>query len=446
MTPTGTGGKQERAASQRSSPGWLSHYRDVMAQWHPTRNGDLDPATLRGGSNRAVWWLCPRGHEWQARVSNRARRGVGCPTCAGQRATPDRSLAVLDPEVAETWHPTRNGSLTPTDVLPSSMKRVWWQCPAGHEWENTVDKRVKRRSCPFCAGRRVSPETSLAVVHPAIAQQWHPTRNGKLTPDDVLPGYNSRVWWLCGTCGNQWQARPADRTRVGSGCRECAYAFSRRAAEPLSLTHPEVAAQWHPIRNGSATADRITYGSNRRVWWLCPEGHEWETVLASRTSGKTGCPYCAGKRASPGRNLAVTAPGLAAQWHPTRNGALRPDEVLPGSAKPAWWLCAEGHSWQSSPNARQYGEESHCPYCSGRRVRPEASLAAVCSAVAAEWHPRYNGDLHADEVAARGIKSVWWLCGTCGHEWSSTVKNRTGMRTGCPRCALIARRGSRPTR
>jgi len=432
------------ARRKRTRLEWLADQPGLLAQWHPTRNGDLDPVTVRAAASRLVWWRCGQGHEWQARVFTRAWKGTGCPTCAGQRATAERNLAVLHPAVAATWHPSKNAQLMPTDVLPASMKRVWWQCAEGHEWEITVDKRVGR-DCPFCSGRRVTPENNLAAMHPERARQWHPTRNGDLTPQEVLPGYSRLVWWLCGTCGHEWQAKPSSRMR-GSGCRECSRSFPRRATEPLSVTHPEVAAQWHPTANGGATPDQVTYGSGRRVWWQCAAGHEWEATVASRASSGNRCPYCAGKRASAERNLAVTAPALAAQWHPTRNGNLVPKELLPGTARRVWWQCETGHAWKSSPNARQYGDKGGCPYCAGLRVTAETNLAAVFPLVATEWHPTHNGDLRPDEVRPHTSRKVWWRCGVCGHDWAAAVKNRTSGRGRCPMCARVARTAPRPRR
>lgn len=36
---------------------------------------------------------------------------------------------------------------------------------------------------------------------------------------------------------------------------------------PLSVTHPELAAQWHPTKNAE-----LTPGSGKKVWWQCAEG------------------------------------------------------------------------------------------------------------------------------------------------------------------------------
>lgn len=62
--------------------------------------------------------------------------------------------------------------------------------------------------------------------------------------------------------------------------------------------------------------------SNRKVWWRCEKGHDYQAVAAARTMGGSGCPYCAGRKALAGFNdLATLAPEVAAQWYWTLNGA-----------------------------------------------------------------------------------------------------------------------------
>ncbi len=158
---------------------WLHEVAWLLAQWHPSRNEPLDPKLLRAGSKRRVWWQCPEGHEWQTTIGGRARRTTRCPYCIGQRASTSNNLVVTAPDVAATWHPTRNETLTPAAVLPKSGRTVWWLCPAGHEWRTSVYARVSLRSgCPYCAGQRATDETSLAQRYPAVAGEWHPTRKG----------------------------------------------------------------------------------------------------------------------------------------------------------------------------------------------------------------------------------------------------------------------------
>src|SRR5207253_1198304 len=51
----------------------VARFPDLVAQWHPTRNGTLLPADVNAGSHRKVWWRCPNGpdHEWCASVKTR---------------------------------------------------------------------------------------------------------------------------------------------------------------------------------------------------------------------------------------------------------------------------------------------------------------------------------------------------------------------------------------
>jgi hypothetical protein len=51
-------------------------------------------------------------------------------------------------------------------------------------------------------------------------------------------------------------------------------------------------------------------------------------------------------------NLKAVNPGLAAQWHPVKNGDLTPEDVTPGSKKKVWWLCEKGHEWQARMSVR----------------------------------------------------------------------------------------------
>jgi len=123
----------------------------LAEQWHPTLNGGVTPDHVRHGSNIDAWWLCEKGHKWQAQPNNRKRDGDGCPFCSGQRFSVEHSLAVLRPQIASEWHPIKNGNRKPEEVRISSNERVWWRCHCGYEWTTTVKSRTaKNTKCPEC--------------------------------------------------------------------------------------------------------------------------------------------------------------------------------------------------------------------------------------------------------------------------------------------------------
>ncbi|MBW2257144.1 MAG: zinc-ribbon domain-containing protein, partial [Deltaproteobacteria bacterium] len=158
----------------------FADFPQLVAQWDWEKNGELRPRDLASKSGRSVWWRCSEGpdHTWLATVANRVN-GTGCPACAGKQVSVTNSLATHFPEVAAEWHPTKNGDLTPDQVVAGSSKKAWWTCSVGpdHEWQASIVNRTKGRGCPMCRGLRASVTNSLASLYPDEAAQWHPTRN-----------------------------------------------------------------------------------------------------------------------------------------------------------------------------------------------------------------------------------------------------------------------------
>ncbi|MFD9664334.1 zinc-ribbon domain-containing protein [Rhodococcus sp. NPDC059968] len=413
-------------------------FPEVAAEWHPTRNGHTTPDTTHPGSEKKVWWLGRCGHEWDALVASRTRSGSGCPVCSGRRLLSGfNDLATRFPDVAAEWHPTKNLDLRPHQIAAGTATRVWWLGACGHEWDATVNDRTSRggTGCAICAGRRVLVGfNDLASQFPEVAAEWHPTRNKDVTAAEIGAGSDKKVWWL-GHCGHEWDALVSNRTRVGQACPICAGSRVLAGFNDLASQFPQVAAEWHPTKNGDLTADKISKGSNRDAWWLGPCGHEWSAAVVSRTTVGTNCPTCAGKRVLAGLNdLASQFPEIAAEWHPTKNRDLTPDGILAGSAKPAWWFGACGHEWRAAIVNRTR-QNTGCPVCAGlRTIAGFNDLASQFPDVAAEWHPTKNGDTAPDAISAGTSRKVWWL-GHCGHEWDARVANRTRHASGCPICA-----------
>ena len=131
-------------------------------------------------------------------------------------------LTISHPQRARLWDRTKNGNTTPDSVTAGSNVRIWCKCPIAedHVWTTKV---CELSTCPFCAGKRVALSNCLATPHPEIAGQWHPTRNGDLTPHSVTKGSNFKAWWQCpNNSDHVWQATIHSRTRKrkinASGC------------------------------------------------------------------------------------------------------------------------------------------------------------------------------------------------------------------------------------
>ncbi|MBE2919382.1 zinc-ribbon domain-containing protein [Anoxybacillus flavithermus] len=202
----------------------------------------------------------------------------------------NNTFAKRFPELLSEWHYEKNNKL-PNEVSYKSDLSIWWICEKGHEWKAKVFNRANGGKCPYCLGRKVCADNCLATTHSELAKEWHPTKNGKLTPYDVVYGSNKKVWWKCKN-GHEWQATINNRTNPNTN-NKCPYCSNKKVyiGNCLMTIHPNIAEEWHYTLNKITPYD-VTYGSSKKVWWMCKKcNHEWKAAISQRVRGR-GCPVC----------------------------------------------------------------------------------------------------------------------------------------------------------
>lgn len=271
-----------------------------------------------------------------------------------ETAKPD-SIAIKRPDLMGEWDWNKNEALglDPYQLTCGSNKKVWWTCPNHPDgFDMSIGHRCRPNArCPYCSGKRiVVGENDLASQFPDIAAEWDYEKNGDLKPSAVFKCSDKSVWWICEEHGSYKQP-VSRRTAQGSGCKKCGRERTRlsrirpKPGESLADVYPDLASEWNWELNETLTPADVRPHSQRKVWWLGKCGHKWDAIIDSRASGR-GCPYCAGKKLLTGFNdLATVDPGIAKEWHPIKNGDLKPTDVLAGSHDKVWWLGECGHSW-----------------------------------------------------------------------------------------------------
>ena len=272
-----------------------------------------------------------------------------------------------------------------------------------------------------------------------LLKEWDESRNFPLTPDTVSYGSKKKVWWTCEN-GHSWQTTVHVRSE-GSGCPYCTGRKVLPGFNDLGTLYPDVAAQWDREKNGSLSPRDVSTGSKIRIWWRCPEGHSWQSPVASRTAWGHGCPVCAGKTIVTGENdLAHLQPEIAAQWDKRKNGRLRPSEVAVSSNRPAWWRCELGHSYRATVSSRTQ-RKTGCPYCAGRKVlKGFNDLKTLCPDIASQWHPSLNGALTPEMVTQqKGLVAVL-------HGTRVEIRHLSAHRRAAVRLPRLRRKGEHNTR
>ncbi len=404
-----------------------TEYPELAREWHPYKNWNKTPCNISKGHDEKVWWVCRFGHEWQAPVYNRIKGHGCPICAKGQRSSfpeqaiyyyvkkffpdaisGDQSLGVeLDIFIPSKrvaieydgykWHGSerrykkdleKNELCKKTGILLIRVREEGCQemesedgclyIIKGKYDDDSVLKEVITEVLKVL-GKQDNiniPKDSIAIyeqyisarsnksiaeVFPELAEEWHPSKNGTITVASVTAGSDAKFWWL-GKCGHEWEASPANRSK-GRGCPYCTGRRVLPGYNDLATTNRRLAGEWNHEKNGSLDPSQVTINSNKKVWWKCSLGHEWQAVINSRH--KNGCPFCAGKKVLKGFNdLTATAEELLIEWDYEKNKDNNPEDFSKGSATKIWWKCKYGHEWLASINSRARGRG--CPEC-GRK-------------------------------------------------------------------------------
>lgn len=112
--------------------------------------------------------------------------------------------------------------LVDNQIYKKNNIKLKWQClknDCKEIFDMSWNDILSQRGCPFCAGYQVGLSNCLATKNLQLTKEWHPTKNN-LTPYDVTCGCSKYIWWICQTCGNEWNALISSRNN-GRGCPEC---------------------------------------------------------------------------------------------------------------------------------------------------------------------------------------------------------------------------------
>lgn len=268
--------------------------------------------------------------------------------------------------IRSEWFAERNAGKTFQDALKSPRDVVWWRCAYMHEWTARLDNRLRaRKPCPICARGLLLPGVNdLLTVNPELAREWHDEKNAPMMPNMIAANSGKKVWWLCPDCGHEWKAKVGSRNS-GTKCPVCMQLSRGGVRQSLATKYPHIADEWDKEANGALTPDMIAPASTKKVFWVCKRGHKWASKVDSRTRHDSPCPVCARlSRTGVYHSLETDFPDLAKEWHPTKNGDTRPDDISPTTNRHYWWKCHKcGNEWETRVDVRTRSGLPGCNKC-----------------------------------------------------------------------------------
>ncbi|MCX6210181.1 MAG: zinc-ribbon domain-containing protein [Bacteroidetes bacterium] len=353
---------------QNKNSFFVNTHPHLLEEWDWENNANIDPKILSKGSNKKVSWICKKcKNKFQAEVYRRTKNNSGCGKCRVRKKTTKKFIDKY-PELLKEWDFERNENIDINKFTYGSNVKVWWKCPSNHSYESMiVDRTLNSSGCPYCRGLKVDSTNSLAVLKPDLLEQWDYEKNIEIDPKKIPVGTNQKVWWKCEQ-GHSWFASVVNRSKAKS--TKCPYCVGRTATNENSFGNnfSDLMIEWDWNKNVDINPYSLRTKSNKKVWWKCKKEHSWQSSLNTRTSQKTGCPYCYGRFTNQEDSFATRQPQLLEEWFWEKNKEIDPYTTAERSDKKVWWICKndKNHFWKTNIYHRING--TGCPYCASTNI------------------------------------------------------------------------------
>ena len=152
-------------------------------------------------------------HDFDKSLNSIVGNNGWCPYCCNQKICIDKncqicfekSFASYDGKTTNgelkinCWHSTKNGELTPRNLIKRSIKKCWFQCDnCPHSFISSMDNIISNSWCPYCCipskqfcddkncnhcfEKSFASYKDKTVNGKLKIDCWHPQKNGKNYP------------------------------------------------------------------------------------------------------------------------------------------------------------------------------------------------------------------------------------------------------------------------
>ena len=267
----------------------VSQYPNLLKEWDYEKNNVLGifPNKFSYGSRKKVWWICPNcEYEYQQSIVlhfslYKKSCHHGCPKCNNLKKTsfPEQAIYYYVKQIFPDAINSDKHLGMELDIYISSLNvAIEYD---GQAWHNT-DRKIKAdlRKNQLCVDNnieliRIREPKCVSIGDCTIFNRKDTTTNLSLdiVISDILRYLTSSI------------LIDVDTTR-DTPIILSQYA-TKQYENSLSYCYPNIAKEWHPIKNGTLTPDKVAKYSNRKVWWRDELGHEWQMQISERTRNKS---------------------------------------------------------------------------------------------------------------------------------------------------------------
>lgn len=423
---------------------------EILKNWNYEKNSVLPTEiTKRNHNSEYFWWKCEKGHEWQARLSNKINLDRGCPYCSNHKVlTGFNDLETWCKEhkkeaLLKEWDYEKNDIL-PSQISYANNKKVWWKCNLSHEWDATIGSRTTGRpsGCPFCSNppKRIligfnDFESWCHHNHKEyLLKEWDYDKNGDLSPKDFSYGSGKGIWWKCNK-NHHWKVSIANRVH-GTNCPICARTQTSFPEQTIAfyLMQEHEIEQRFRIKGDEVDIYipkyNIAVEYDGKLWHSDILKQEHDSEKSKRISN-AGVSLIRIKETENKKSIHLENGQYIIEFI-AKNGKYITKDF-------EWALSnliniIDNITHKTSSISINIERDQYLIRAHYMNVLNSNSVAAVFPELIPEWDIEKNEGVTPDAFSARNNKRVWWKCKN-GHSWLASINTRGERKLGCPFCA-----------
>ena len=396
------------------------------------------------------------------------------------------------------WDPSN--VITPDCISYGSHMVVKWICKQGHHYEKNIYSRCKGTGCSACSGINFKHRGKLFEEYPEFINELDIQKNSYVDVKDYSSCSTKIIHWICKE-GHSYEMSPMLKIKSKS-CPICSNVRVMEGVNDLKTwclinKRYQIIEDWDYSKNKILPTE-VSFGSNKKAWFKCHIcGHEWQTVIVSRTKQQTDCAICAkrisssfpeqciyyyvstyfhdaingDKSALDGKELDIYVPSFkfaieydGKTWHKDIDRDINKDKLCREKDIVLYRVrecgCEELTSNESITFEYNYTDWNTLSkiiinILSDMGVKDadvnivrdeyaikeqyyikslENSLSKLYPEIAKEWFYEKNGNITPDLVAPQTHDNYYWKCSKCGKIYLASPHNRINAGSGCPKC------------
>lgn len=412
---------------------FLEGYNDLQTT-HPhiakefdvEKNGITPNKVMAGSNNKKYWFICPKGHSYQATLLNR-KKGRNCPDCVKEMhiSFPEKCIVYylnkLNLNVEESYHAQFLGKKEVDIFLPDFKIAIEYD---GRAWHKNIERDLEKdKTCH---------ENGIQLIR--IREKGCPVYDSTSTKFfvevDNIKDLESAIKFIIDIVNTD--ALKHLKINVEKDRPEI-YELLELNEKKNSLQDrcPQITLFWDKEKNGKLTPKQVSFSSVKPIHLKCSENHEWISN-AQNFLKSPKCPICSGERILPGYNdLGTTHPHLKNIW--SEKNVEDISSFSYGSNTYALWNCDVCGGEYKMKISEKASKNFGCPYCNNRKLfKGYNDLATRYPKLAQEWS--LNNSSNPEDYLPQSKQPVLWKCSK-GHEYEATIFSRTTKKKTCPYCS-----------